>query len=195
MMTRLILLCFVFIFMDEVQAQNEKSFSAGLIFSPTISASTVIHSSASVFVRSNKSEFTFGIDFYLNKIRGFECGYQQHWLNDAKKNHWYGEINFRGVEYASGYSENGSVDYFDPLSICNEEMVHLNSFLMGYLGFGRELFLSKIFHFNISIGGGAYWMRKELLECWKAAYGYRSEEGIHPEVVLKVGLEINVYRK
>ena len=52
-----------------------------------------------------------------------------------------------------------------------------------------------MFYFNLSIGGGAYRKRKELLECWKPLYGNPSEEGIHPEADFKVGFGINVYRK
>src|SRR5829696_1791973 len=105
-MTRLVLLYFISLFiMSETCAQEKKSFSAGLVLSPTLSASTLISNSVYLFVYSNKSKYLLGLDFYLNSIRGIGCGYQHHFLNDEKKNHWYGELNLRYVKYASGYAE------------------------------------------------------------------------------------------
>lgn len=136
-----------------------------------------------------------GIDFCPDKIRGIGCVYGHHFLTDKKNNHWFSEINCRYVKYASGYAANAPFDYFDPSATCNDDLNTEHSILSGSLSVGREFFLSKIFHFNISIGGGAYWWKKETLECLKPIYGDDSEEAIHPEAVLKVGIGINVYRK
>ena len=143
-MTRLILPYLVFVFAARnIRAQEENSFSAGLLFSPTISASTIIHNSASVFIRSNKNEYLMAVDFYLNKIRGLGCGYRHHFLNDKKKNHWYGELNLRYVKYGSGFMDDAPINYFEPFIRCDKntyDLVNENSVLSGALSIGREFF-------------------------------------------------------
>jgi hypothetical protein len=177
------------------RAQDEKSFSAGILLSPTLSAQTLFNNSAYLFIRSHKSEYFLGLDFYLNKIRGVGGGYQYHFLSEEKKNHWYGELNLRYVKYVSGYAEDGPVDYFSSSDICNDDMIYENTFLNSALCIGREFYLSNIFHFNISLGGGASWKQKKLLDCWVPAYGNESEEAVHPEAVLKIGIGVVAYRK
>jgi hypothetical protein len=196
MMTRLtsLLLGFIFI-IDILHAQNEKSFSAGLMLGPTLSATTLINNSVSVFVHTPHSRYVLSFDFYLDKIRGIGCAYQHHFLKEGKKNNWFGELNLRYVKYASGYADNGPIDYFNPSALCNDQMLFDNSMMLSAISFGREIPLKKIFYFDISLGAGAYWKKQEILDCWKIPNRDSEVEAIHPEAVLKVGIGIAAYRK
>jgi hypothetical protein len=200
-MTRFVFFYFIFLFVvNEVHAQKEKFFSAGLMFSPSVCA-TVNESlngyqnSLLGFISLDKNKFLFGADFYDNTIMGFHCAYQYHILNAEKKNHWFAEANIRYVRYGTGYAEPVGIEYFKSLSsYCDEQTVHANALLINTFGFGREFFLSKVFYFNILLGSGITWKQSRVVDCMKI----RDDETanyLSPNIMLKLGFGINIYSK
>jgi len=185
---------------NKSDAQNEKSFSAGLMFSPSLSATARsnlngFQSSLLGFISANKNRFLFGVDFYDDAIQGFHVAYQYHILNAEKKNRWFAEANLRYVRYGSGYALPVSIDYFKPLSsFCDENTVHANALLVSSFSFGREFFLSDVFYFNISLGSGITWKQRKVIDCMQLA-GDEVTNNLSPNIMLKLGFGINVYRK
>jgi hypothetical protein len=196
-----ILIYFSLLFVaGDVKAQEEKHFSTGLMFSPSLAVTAntgldVYQSSVLGFIRSSRNKFLFGINFYENAIQGFDCAYQYHIINVEKKNHWYAEADLRYVRYGTGFARPVGLNYFKPLtSYCDENTVNANSDLVSSFSFGRELFLNDVFYFNISLGSGITWRQRKVVYCMQFA-GDKTTNSFNPNVMLKLGLGINVYRK
>ncbi|HLG36259.1 MAG TPA: hypothetical protein VI757_15375 [Bacteroidia bacterium] len=201
-MNRAYFIYFVLLFVTcEVTAQEEKSFSAGIIFSPSLAVTAntsldIYQNNVLGFIHSNKNKYFLGIGFYENAIQGFDCGYQYHILNSEKKNHWYAEADLRYVRYGTGYANPVSLNYFKPLtSYCDANTIHANADLVSSFSFGRSLFLNDTFHFTISLGSGITWREKKIVDCLQIAYGDKTSNSFSPNFMLKLGLGINVYKK
>lgn len=101
----------------------------------------------------------------------------------------------RYVRYGTGYAEPVGIDYFKPLSsYCDEQTVHANALLINTFGFGREFFLSHVFYFNILLGSGMTWKQSVVIDCMQIR-GDEKANYFPPNIMLKLGFGINVYRK